>query len=90
MSNIPDYIVVIGVIVAIILLLYLFLETRRKPRRKEYITKELLVCTKCEFQLETNYEPGDFISMIKGKCPKCNSAMRIKAIYAVEKTLSKA
>jgi len=90
MSGISDYMVIIGVITAATLLAYIFLESRRKPQKKEYITKELLICTKCGFQLETNHEPGDFISMIKGKCPKCGSAMKIKAIYAVEKTPSKA
>ncbi len=85
MSSLSDYMVIIGVISAAILLIYLFLESRRKPQKKEYITKELLVCTKCGFQLETSYEPGDFISMIRSKCPKCGSPMKIKAIYAVEK-----
>ncbi len=72
-------------LVAIILTAYLFMETRKKPKKPEYITKELLVCTKCGYQLETEYEPGDFIGMIKHKCPKCGAPMKIKAIYAIEK-----
>ncbi|ABN69994.1 hypothetical protein Smar_0894 [Staphylothermus marinus F1] len=74
---------------AIIMAIYLYMEARRKPKKPEYKTIEILECTKCGYKIEKEYEPGDFIGMIKGKCPKCNSPMKIKAIYAVEKTPSK-
>ncbi len=68
------------------LIITTYLELRRRPSKPEYVTKEIVECIKCRYRIEQNFEPGDFISMYKGKCPKCHSPMKIKAIYRVEKT----
>jgi len=88
-SNTLDPSTVIAVILAIVLALLVTMvrELRRKPRKPEYETVELLECSKCGYKVELLFEPGDFISMNKGKCPKCNTPLRITAIYNVEKKL---
>jgi len=62
-----------------------YMELKKKLKKPEYVTRELLECTSCGYKLEHDHEPGDFISMFKGECPRCGSLMRIKAIYSVEK-----
>lgn len=62
-----------------------YMELRKKPKKPEYITRELLECTNCKYRLETDYEAGDFISLYKRACPKCGSPMKIIAIYNIEK-----
>lgn len=67
-------------------ILFLIYDTyRRRPRRTIYITRELLVCTKCNYRVERDAEPGDFIGLLKGKCPSCGGDLKITGIYAVEK-----
>jgi hypothetical protein len=39
--------------------------------------------------VEKEFEPGDFIGMVKGKCPKCDGPMIVKAIYDVAKKTEK-
>lgn len=82
-----DYnIILTAVIISLVLvLIQLWIESRKKPLEKEYATKTLLKCIKCGYTLERDFEPGDFITMIKYKCPKCGNPMRIEAIYAIEK-----
>ncbi len=82
-----DTIIYTLIITTIVMVIYLYIELRKKPQKPEYDTKTLLKCPKCGYQIEKNYELGEFIGMIKGKCPKCNTPMKIIAIYAVEKTL---
>lgn len=89
MSIDADTILYTALIGAVVMAIYLYIETRRKPRKPEYKTVELLECTKCKYKVEKEHKPGDFIGMIKGKCPKCTSPMKIIAIYAVEKTPNK-
>jgi len=81
-----DYnlIVIIVLLTVTILFIQLLLETRKKPREPKTVTRTLLKCTSCGETIETNYEPGDFIGLIKGQCKKCNSPLRVTAIYDVE------
>ncbi len=81
-----DYnlIVIIVLLTVTILFIQLLLETRRKPREPKTVTRTLLKCTACRETIETNYEPGDFIGLIKGQCKKCNSPLKVTAIYDVE------
>ncbi len=81
-----DYnlIVIIVLLTVTILFIQLLLETRKKPKEPKTVTRTLLKCTSCGETIETNYEPGDFIGLIKGKCKKCNSPLKVTAIYDVE------
>jgi len=77
---------IILIIAFIIIVIYLIYDSyARKPRKRVQVVRELLVCTSCKFTVEKDFEPGDFIGMIKGKCPSCGSNLKVKAIYAVEK-----
>lgn len=80
-------IVLVIILTIIILLITTYTELKKKPKKPEYETKELLECIKCKYRLIQDFEPGDFISMYKNKCPKCGELMKIKAIYNVEKTI---
>ncbi|MEM4717732.1 MAG: hypothetical protein QXE81_03105 [Desulfurococcaceae archaeon] len=72
--------------VFLFVLLYMIYDTyRRRPRRTLYIVRESLKCTKCGLIVEREFEPGDFIGIIKGKCPTCGGDLKVKSIYAVEK-----
>lgn len=82
-----ETIILVIVISIIILLITTYSELKKKPKKPEYETKELLECVKCKYRLTLDFEPGDFVSMYKNKCPKCGDRMKIKAIYNVEKTL---
>lgn len=85
-GDLDTFIVLIGVAV-VILLISLYMEMKRKPRKPEYVTRELLECTKCRYRVERDFEPGDFISMYKDNCPKCGSLMKVIAIYRVEEKI---
>jgi len=79
----PD---IIWLIVILILIIYLVYDTyARRPKKTEKIIRERLVCTKCGYVVEREFEPGDFIGLVKGKCPSCGGDLKIKAIYAIEK-----
>ncbi len=80
-----ENLIIIIVITAVFLLITALMEFRKKSHKPEYITKELLECIKCRYTVVRDFEPGDFIPMYKGKCPKCGSPMKIKAIYNIEK-----
>lgn len=82
-----ETLVLLILIAVITLLVSTMMELRKKPKKPEYETRELLQCIKCKYKVEKTYEPGDFIPMYKGKCPKCGSPLRIIAIYNVEKKL---
>ncbi len=81
-----ETIVLLITISVLTLLIMTLMELRKQPKKPEYETIELLECIQCRYRLERPFEPGDFISMYKGKCPKCGSPLRIKAIYNVEKS----
>ncbi|WP_440060126.1 hypothetical protein ACSU1N_02965 [Thermogladius sp. 4427co] len=74
------------IILIVLLVIYMFLETRRKPARAEYTTRVLLQCPTCGFQLEKDYEPGDMIGLKKGKCPRCGGDLKIRGVYSVSKS----
>jgi rRNA maturation endonuclease Nob1 len=77
---------VILLVVMLILIIYMIYDMySRRPRRKTYHVKETLICTKCKYVVEREFEPGDFIGLIKGKCPTCGGDLKVKAIYAIEK-----
>lgn len=77
----------LALILLLIIILYLVYESySRRPRRTLYAIRELLVCIKCNYRVEKDFEPGDFIGLIKGKCPKCGGDLKLKGIYAVEKS----
>ncbi len=70
--------------VTIALIMQLFLEAKTRRKEPKTITKTVLKCTKCGYTMETNYEPGDFITLIKGKCPKCGAPMQVYGIFDIE------
>ncbi|AFK50680.1 hypothetical protein TCELL_0255 [Thermogladius calderae 1633] len=74
------------IVLTVLLIVYMYLETRKRPTRTEYVTRELLVCEGCGFQVERDFEPGDFIGLVKGKCPRCGRELKIKGIYSVDKS----
>jgi hypothetical protein len=74
------------VAIVILLIAYLLIDTfTKKPKKKEYVTRELLKCVKCGFSVEKEFEPGDFIGLVKDKCPKCGGDLRVEGVYSVEK-----
>ncbi len=75
---------ILTIIALAILIIQLYMEYRRKPKQAKYIPKELVKCRKCGYEIERDYEPGDFISLVKGKCPKCGGELIVKAIYSVK------
>lgn len=81
-----ETLVLVIIISVITLLVITIIELRKHPKKPEYETLELLECTHCKYRVEQLFEPGDFISMYKGKCPKCNAPLKIKAIYSIEKS----
>ncbi|RLG82600.1 MAG: hypothetical protein DRO40_07385 [Thermoprotei archaeon] len=68
----------------IIILIQLWFESKKRPRAVEMETKTLVKCPKCGYSEEREFQPGDFVSAIKGKCPKCGSPIKVHAIYAIE------
>ena len=83
-QNDINFIIIIIIVSLIIVLIQLFMELRRRPSPREFITKTLLKCQKCGFRVERDFEPGDFVSMTKGKCPRCGYMMYVEAIYSIE------
>ncbi|MCC6034565.1 MAG: hypothetical protein LM567_03595 [Desulfurococcaceae archaeon] len=71
----------------ILLVLYMIYESYIKKRREKestYVTREALICLNCRYVIEKDFEPGDFIGLIKDTCPRCGGKMKIKGIYGVE------
>ncbi|WFO75661.1 hypothetical protein J4526_01910 [Desulfurococcaceae archaeon MEX13E-LK6-19] len=79
-----NFIIILILMSLIIVLLQMWIESRRRPPTKELITKTLLKCVKCGYSIERDFEPGDFVTMVKNRCPKCGEYMRVEAIYAIE------
>lgn len=49
-----------------------------------------LACHSCEFSEEREFQKGDFIGKLLGKCPKCkNEKLYIGAIYALDEKKGK-
>jgi len=82
-----DLLVLLIVLTAATLLAMTLMELKKRPKKPEYETRELLECVNCKYRIEAPFEPGDFITMRKGKCPKCGTQLKIIAIYDVEKKL---
>lgn len=73
-------------VLLVAVILYLIYESYLKKKREEsprYVTREILVCLNCNYVIEKDFEPGDFIGLIKDTCPRCGGKMRIKGIYSV-------
>ncbi|WXG42548.1 MAG: hypothetical protein WED04_00315 [Promethearchaeati archaeon SRVP18_Atabeyarchaeia-1] len=48
-----------------------------------------LACHDCDFSQEREFQKGDFIGKVLGKCPKCKKGeLYIRAIYTVEEKKS--
>lgn len=78
-----EYLVLL--VLLLLMLIYLVYESYSKRLRKPiYAIRELLVCNKCNYRIEKDFEPGDFIGLIKGKCPRCGGELKLRGIYAVE------
>lgn len=83
----PQTLLIVAVVVVLILMITSLLSEFKKKGKSELVVKELLECINCKYSIESEYEPGDFVSMVKGKCPQCNKGvLKVKAIYSVEKT----
>lgn len=81
-----EYSSIIAIVLFLIIVLYLVYESySRRPRKTVYVVRELLVCVKCNYRVEKDFEPGDFIGLVKGKCPQCGEDLKLKGIYAVER-----
>lgn len=82
----PDTSQVILVILLIILIVYYIIDMRRGAvKKREYVTRTLLVCPACGYRAETDFQLGDYIGLKKGKCLQCGGEMVVEGIYAVEK-----
>jgi len=71
----------------LLVILYFIYDYYLKKKREEstkYVTRELLMCLNCNYRVEQDFEPGDFIGLVKGRCPNCGGLMKIKAIFSVE------
>ncbi|MEM0355530.1 MAG: hypothetical protein QXO78_02125 [Desulfurococcaceae archaeon] len=85
-QQIDNNTIIMIILFAILLIITVISEFRKRSRLVEYVTRELVECSICKYSYEEEYEPGDFISMIKGTCPKCGKGvLKIRAIYSVEK-----
>ncbi|MCS7128333.1 MAG: hypothetical protein N3E36_04035 [Sulfolobales archaeon] len=60
------------------------LDVYRRPKEPVTVVKTLLKCIECDYIQEVDYQQGDFIGLLKGKCPKCSSSLRVRGIYAIE------
>ncbi len=75
-------IAIITVIVATVI--KALLDVYRRPKEPVSTVKTLLKCTKCDYIEEVDYQQGDFIGLLKGKCPKCSSSLKVRGIYVIE------
>lgn len=85
MRRVELYNILLIILIFIVFAYLIYDAYTRRPRRSIHVVRELLVCTKCNYRVEKDFEPGDFIGLIKGKCPSCNGELKIKGIYAIEK-----
>lgn len=70
----------------ILIVLYMLYDTyKRRPKKTIQMVRESLKCIKCGLVVEKEFEPGDFIGLLKGKCPTCGGDLKIHAIYSIEK-----
>ncbi len=85
-SGLNDYtfIILIAVIAVVAVILQTIIELRKRPKQVRTTTKTLLECIKCGYRLEQPYTTGDFVGLVKTKCPKCGSPMKVIAVYDVE------
>lgn len=82
----PNSYEVLALLVFIALMIYLIVEPMlRKPKKPEYVTRELVVCDSCGYREERDYRLGDYVGLEEGKCPKCGGPMRVAGIYSVER-----
>lgn len=82
----PNAYELIALIMFIAIMLYLIVEPMlKKPKKPEYITRELVQCEKCGYREEKDYRLGDYVGLEYGKCPKCGGPTRVAGIYSVEK-----
>ncbi|MEZ0394657.1 MAG: hypothetical protein ABWK00_06425 [Desulfurococcaceae archaeon] len=76
----------ISLVLFLVLLLALFLEFNKRPRRVDFVTRELLRCSRCGFELERDYEAGDLIGSRRGTCPRCGGELVVRGIYAIDRS----
>ncbi len=81
-----NYTEIFLLVLLVLLVLYMIYESYLKRRKKEptYVTREVLMCLNCKYVVEKDFEPGDFIGLIRESCPRCGGKMKIKGIYSVE------
>lgn len=61
----------------------------RIPTPTKRVTLTVIQCTKCAFKNIRNFQVGDYIPKIVGKCPSCGGPFQIEAIYVEEKFMKK-
>jgi len=83
---VDNYTEILLLALLVLLVFYMIYESYIKKREKEsmYVTREVLMCLNCKYVIEKDFEPGDFIGLIKDTCPRCGGKMKIKGIYSVE------
>ncbi|MEM4481153.1 MAG: hypothetical protein QXK88_02295 [Desulfurococcaceae archaeon] len=82
-----DYSSLLFLVVFVIIAAYFIYESyRKRPRKTAYVVRELLVCMSCNYRVERDFEPGDFIGLIKGKCPSCGGDLKLRGIYSIERS----
>jgi len=70
--------------VSIMCIASFFLNVKKRP--KEPLTQTLCVlrCDLCDYTKVQDYEEGDFVFKVAGKCSKCDGSMKINDIYTVK------
>ncbi len=76
----------IGVLLLFTVFFRLLTRTSTTPQK---ITLTVLKCTKCAFQSIRNFQVGDYIPKVVGKCPSCGGPFQVEAIYVEEKAPKK-
>ncbi|MEM1642927.1 MAG: hypothetical protein QW369_05215 [Desulfurococcaceae archaeon] len=85
MSFDQNTLIMIAVVVMVIAtIVKTLLDVYRRPKEPVIVMKTLLKCIKCDYVKEVDYQQGDFIGLLKGKCPNCSSSLKVRGIYAIE------
>jgi len=82
--------IILLIIMLIISLLPNLLRSENREKRQPAKIYAVISCLNCDYSETRDYVPGDYVGKIleNRRCPKCDSPMYIKGIYAVyqEKT----
>ncbi len=80
----------VAIILLAILLAFSILMTERK--KKPEAPKRTITVIRCDngdYETERDFQQGDFVGKVEGKCPKCGGVLRVHSIYVEEIRLAK-